>query len=132
MAAICNSKVCPIRPEHNHFGFNLTDEGADCFEAKINIEVQYANEQAIAAVERNGGVITTAYFDLTSVMALHNPLKWLADGKPIPKRLNPPSDLVGYYSDAKNRGKIIYITVYRSIQCTEHNIQDRQYLAAAQ
>ena len=104
MAAICNSKVCPIRPEHNHFGFNLTDEGADCFEAKINIEVQYANEQAIAAVERNGGVITTAYFDLTSVMALHNPLKWLADGKPIPKRLNPPSDLVGYYSDAKNRG----------------------------
>ena len=63
-------------------------------QAKINIEVQYANEQAIAAIERNGGVVSTAYFDLSSVIALHNPLKWFADGKPIPKKLHPPSDLI--------------------------------------
>ena len=48
--------------------------------------------------------VTTAYFDLTSVLALTNPLKWFAEGKPIPKRLHPPSDAIGYYSDAKNRG----------------------------
>jgi large subunit ribosomal protein L15 len=64
LAALCNTKVVPVDPNLRHFGLNLTDEGADHFEAKVNIEVQYASEQAIAAVERNGGVITTAYFDL--------------------------------------------------------------------
>ena len=64
LAAICNTKHFPIEPSHNHFGVNLTDEGADCFESKVNIEVQHASEATIAAVERNGGVITTAYFDL--------------------------------------------------------------------
>jgi len=104
LASICNSKVFPLNPKHRHFGVNLTDEGADFFASKINIEVQHASEQAIAAIERNGGVVTTAYFDLTSVLALTNPLKWFAEGKPIPKRLHPPSDAIGYYSDAKNRG----------------------------
>ena len=62
LAAICNSKVFPLNPQHRHFGVNLTDEGADYFKAKINIEVQHASEQAIAAIERNGGVITTGIY----------------------------------------------------------------------
>ena len=74
-----------------HFGVHLTDEGADRFEAKVNIEVQYASEQAIAAVERNGGVIKTAYFNLESVIALSNPLNWFSQGKAVPKRLHPPA-----------------------------------------
>lgn len=41
----------------------MTLQGADTFAAKINIEVQVASELAIAAVEKNGGVITTAFFD---------------------------------------------------------------------
>ena len=45
-----------MNPKHRHFGVNLTDEGADFFASKINIEVQHASEQAIAAIERNGGV----------------------------------------------------------------------------
>ena len=49
-------------------------------------------------------IVFTAYFDLTSVLALSNPLKWFAQGKPIPRRLTPPSDAIGYYSEAKNRG----------------------------
>lgn len=56
LASICNSKVFPLNPKHRHFGVNLIDEGADFFASKINIEVQHASEQAIAAIERNGGV----------------------------------------------------------------------------
>ena len=76
LAAICNTKVFPLDPNFHHFGVNLTDEGADCFKATINLEVQWANEQSIAAVERNGGVLTTAYYDVMCVTALSNPEKW--------------------------------------------------------
>ena len=93
LAAICNTKVFPLDPKSRHFGINLTDEGVDRFEAKLNLEVQHASEQAIAAVERNGGVITTAYFDINSVIALSNPLKWFAEGKAIPRRLHPPAGM---------------------------------------
>lgn len=104
LAAICNSKVFRINPRIQHFGVNLTDEGVDNFKAKINIEVQWTNEQAIAAVERNGGVITTAYYDIVSVTALSNPVDWFKAGKPIPRRLLPPQDCVEFYSNPVNRG----------------------------
>ena len=42
----------------------------------MNLEVQWASESSIAAIERNGGVITTAYFDFNSVRALVNPKEW--------------------------------------------------------
>jgi len=42
----------------------------------VNIEVQWASEQTIAAVERLGGVITTAYYDIISVTALCDAEKW--------------------------------------------------------
>lgn len=42
-------------------------QGADIFCAKINLEVQVASEKAIAAIERNGGVITTSYYDPRSL-----------------------------------------------------------------
>ena len=42
----------------------------------MNIEVQWASEQTIAAVERLGGVITTAYYDIISVTALCDAEKW--------------------------------------------------------
>ena len=53
--------------------------------------MQYASEQAIAAIERNGGVIKTAYFNMESVIALSNPLLWFSQGKAVPKRLHPPA-----------------------------------------
>merc|ERR1711973_1070580 len=34
---------------------NLTSEGMDSFSAKVTLEVQWASEQSIAAVERAGG-----------------------------------------------------------------------------
>ena len=73
------------------------------------------------AVERAGGRIITGYFDLHSVIALKDPLKFfekgelietlssrvikfLISGAPIPRRLAPPQDLMEYYSNPANRG----------------------------
>ena len=47
----------------------------------MNIEVQWASEPVIAAVERNGGVITTAYYDVHSLWAVINPEKFFEKGK---------------------------------------------------
>merc|ERR1711936_639592 len=104
MATLCGTKLATIDPSKNHFGFNLTSEGMDRFSAKMTIEVQWASEQSIAAVERAGGKISCAYYDLHSVIALSNPVKFLASGAPIPRRLTPPGNLLEFYSGAKNRG----------------------------
>nr|ACO12844.1 39S ribosomal protein L15, mitochondrial precursor [Lepeophtheirus salmonis]ADD24451.1 39S ribosomal protein L15, mitochondrial [Lepeophtheirus salmonis] len=104
LAAISQSQVFPIQPEDHHFGVNLTAEGVDNFDAKVNIEVQHASEEVIAAVERLGGTITTAYYDIFSVKALVHPTKFFQSGKPIPRRMFPPADAIQYYKDPKNRG----------------------------
>jgi len=104
MAALCGTKVAKIDPTMNHFGFHLTSEGMDEFYSKVNIEVQWADEQSIAAVEKAGGTIRTAYFDLNSVIALIDPLKFFKTGAPIPRRLAPPNKLMEYYISAENRG----------------------------
>lgn len=48
-------------------------QGADIFAAKINIEVQRASEGAIAAIERNGGVISTGFYDPISLGNFSDP-----------------------------------------------------------
>lgn len=87
----------------------------------------------IAAIERNGGVITTAYYDTNCLFALNDTeqflsrgivildylimfctyiiliicliTKYLCDlGDPIPRRLLPPADCLEYYSNAASRG----------------------------
>ncbi|XP_053668340.1 39S ribosomal protein L15, mitochondrial [Anopheles marshallii] len=104
LTSICNTGLFAIRPDLLHHGVQLTDEGADDFKAKINIEVQHAPEPVIAAIERNGGVIRTAYYDPHSLYAVVNPKKWFEKGVPIPRRMLPPQDAVAYYTDARNRG----------------------------
>lgn len=52
---------------HNLTSVYVNLQGADTFAAKINIEVQWVSELAIAAVEKNGGVITTAFYDPRSL-----------------------------------------------------------------
>lgn len=81
LASLANSHFYKINPTHQHYGVNLKEEGGDLFRSKINIEVQYASEPVIAAIEKNGGTITTAYFDLKSVIALVNPLKFFEKGR---------------------------------------------------
>ncbi|XP_035208650.1 39S ribosomal protein L15, mitochondrial-like, partial [Stegodyphus dumicola] len=79
-------------------------KGADVFTAKVNIEVQHAKETVIAAIERNGGVITNAYYDVESLVAIINPQKYFEKGKPIPHRKLPPEDAIPFYTDPKCRG----------------------------
>ncbi|VDI62162.1 large subunit ribosomal protein L15 [Mytilus galloprovincialis] len=104
LLTFCNTAHYDCSIEDNHYGVNLTEEGADTFQAQINIEVQHASEEVIAAVERNGGVITTRYYDPECVKAMSNVLKFLKTSTPIPKCKLPPQDAFEYYSNAKNRG----------------------------
>lgn len=55
-------------------------KGVHKFKAKINIEVQWASEPVISAIERNGGVITTAYYDMHSLHALQDAEKFFSKG----------------------------------------------------
>lgn len=104
IAALCASGLFDFRPDERQFGFQLTDEGANSFKAKVNIETQHATELVIATIEKNGGVIRTAYYDPHSLQALRNPKQWFMKGTPIPRRMVPPQDAIEYYSSAKNRG----------------------------
>lgn len=79
-------------------------QGADVFQARVHIEVQWATELVIAAVERAGGVIHTSFYDPVSLSALVNPEAFFKAGTPIPRRMLPPQDCVEFYTDARNRG----------------------------
>ncbi|RZB73457.1 39S ribosomal protein L15, mitochondrial [Asbolus verrucosus] len=104
LVAILNTGLYKLFPDQKQFGVHLTDEGADVFKTKVNIEVQWANEIVIAAIERAGGVITTAYFDQHSLQAMLNTKKFFERGVPIPRRMMPPPDAIEYYSDPDKRG----------------------------
>lgn len=104
LTQLVNGRGVEIQPQKRDYGVQLVDEGADIFCAKVNLEVQAASEKAIAAVERNGGVITTSYYDPRSLQILIKPVPFFMSGEPIPKRLFPGEDLLPYYTDANNRG----------------------------
>lgn len=104
LVSIINTGLYRINPDQHQFGINLTDEGADIFNARVNVEVQWACEQVIAAVERNGGVITTAYYDQHCLQAMINTKKFFERGVPIPRRMIPPQDAIDYYTNPENRG----------------------------
>ncbi|XP_013405039.1 39S ribosomal protein L15, mitochondrial [Lingula anatina] len=104
LAVLCNTKLYQMDVDLRHYGVHLTEEGFDLFQAQINIEVQWASEAAIAAVESRGGVITTRFYDPESLRALVNPVTFFKRGVPIPRCKLPPMELLDYYSDPKNRG----------------------------
>ena len=113
-----------IDPIKREYGIQLTDEvtnfkeyffiflnffkkkkGVDSFKAKINIEVQWVvSELTIAAIERNGGMITNKYYDIQSLIAMCDPVKFFKSGKPIPKNCTPPLNAIEFYTSASNRG----------------------------
>lgn len=80
LISLINTGLYKISPIDHHFGVNLTDDGADLFTAKINIEVQWASELVVAAIERAGGVITTAYYDPNSLSTMINVRKFFSKG----------------------------------------------------
>lgn len=114
LTQLVHGRGVTIQPLKRDHGVLLTDEGADIFCAKVNLEVQMASEKAIAAVERNGGVITTSYYDPRSLQVLIKPVPFLMSGEPIPKRLLPGEELLPYYTDANNRG---YLADADEVRC---------------
>lgn len=104
LVSLLNTGLYKLLPDQHQFGVNLTDEGAELFKTKINIEVQWASELVIATIEKNGGTITTAYYDQHSLQAMLNTKKFFERGIPIPRRMIPPPDAVEYYSDPSKRG----------------------------
>ncbi|XP_078543430.1 large ribosomal subunit protein uL15m [Lissotriton helveticus] len=104
LTQLVNARGISVQPLKRDYGAQLVEEGADIFAAKVNIEVQWASELAIAAIEKNGGVITTSFYDPRCLEILCKPVPFFVQGKPIPKRMLPPEDLVRYYTDANNRG----------------------------
>ncbi|VDP02921.1 unnamed protein product [Soboliphyme baturini] len=97
LTTLCRTWQYKVDPLQRQFGVQLTDEGHEAFKAKINVEVQWASELSIATVERNGGTVTTAYYDPVSLIAATDPIKFFQKGEPIPKRGFPPMDLMKYY-----------------------------------
>ncbi|XP_043579994.1 39S ribosomal protein L15, mitochondrial [Bombus pyrosoma] len=104
LVSIINTGLYDLKVEWKHAGVHLTDEGADNFKAKVNIEVQWASEPVIAAIERNGGTITTAYYDTHCLHAIKDIDRFFTTGEPIPRRLLPPTDCLEYYMSAETRG----------------------------
>ncbi|KAA0196372.1 Large subunit ribosomal protein L15 [Fasciolopsis buskii] len=105
LTTLCNTGLYHLDVEHDRqYGFQLTEEGIDDFVSPVNIEVQYASEPVIAAIERNGGSITTRFYDLFSVWAKQNPLEFFQKGIPIPNCKLPPVDAIPYYTSAESRG----------------------------
>ncbi|XP_077365502.1 large ribosomal subunit protein uL15m [Festucalex cinctus] len=104
LTQLVNGRGVTVQPLKRDFGVQLVDEGADLFSAKVNIEVQRASEKAIAAVERNGGAVTCAFYDPISLAVLIKPVPFFQRGQPIPRRMLPGEDLLSYYVDPDNRG----------------------------
>lgn len=104
LVALIRTGLFDLRPDERHFGFQLTDEGANIFNAKINIEVQAASELVISTIERCGGNIITAFYDMHSLQAMINPERFFKKGIPIPRRMVPPESAIPFYADPKQRG----------------------------
>lgn len=104
LVQICNTGLFNLRPESRQYGFQLKDDGIEKFTAKVHIEVQHASELVISHIERLGGVIRTAYYDMFALSAMKSPKLFFDRGTPIPKRMIPPQDAIEYYTDPKTRG----------------------------
>ncbi|XP_059900619.1 large ribosomal subunit protein uL15m [Gadus macrocephalus] len=104
LTQLVNARGVTVQPQKRDFGVQLVDEGAELFSAKINIEVQRASEAAIAAVERNGGVLTNSFYDPISLAILIKPVPFFQRGQPIPKRMHPGEEMVPFYMDPCARG----------------------------
>lgn len=104
LVQLCNTGLFDLKPDTRQYGFALKDDGIEKFKAKISLEIQHASELVISTVERNGGVIRTAYYDPFSLIAMKDPLKFFERGTPIPKRMIPPQNAIEYYTDPKTRG----------------------------
>lgn len=81
-------------------GVRLIGGGSDKLTVPIHIEVTRASKNAIEAIERVGGSVTSVYYNKLALRAHLHPEKFLA----LPKVAKPPPSLMPYYLDYNNRG----------------------------
>lgn len=82
-------------------GVKLLAKGAERFKTPLKLNVSRASTQAIEAVERAGGQVTTVHYNRLALRALLKPHKF----ETIPKFARPPPKLMPYYLNwNKNRG----------------------------
>ena len=71
----------------------------------MDIEVSRASQSAIAAIERQGGRVTTAYYNDLGLRVLLKPEKY--DERIKPRRSLPSKKDMPYYLSEKNRGYLL-------------------------
>ncbi len=76
-------------------------QGADWFQAKVDIEVSRASKTAIEAIEGAGGRIVSAYYNRLGLRVLLKPDKF--EGGRIPRRALPKKKHMPYYLSEENR-----------------------------
>lgn len=82
-------------------GVKLLAKGSERFKTPLKLRVSRASTQAIEAVEKAGGEVTTVHYNRLALRALLKPEKFDI----IPKFARPPPKLMPYYLNwGKNRG----------------------------
>lgn len=107
-----DSKIITLRQKFS--GVKLTSrKGADTFNTPINIEVQRADPDAIAAVEAAGGKIESVYYSRLSLRGKLKPERFENPGKDVTHKhgrllprpaLPPPRLMRDVYASEANRG----------------------------
>lgn len=82
-------------------GVKLLAKGSERFTTPLNLKVSRASRQAIEAVEKVGGSVTTVHYNKLALRALLKPHKFDI----LPKFARPPPKLMPYYTNwERNRG----------------------------
>lgn len=110
-----------------HAGVELVADGADRLQSPLHLEVQRADLDAIAAVERAGGTIETVYYNRVNLRALLKPHRFEAapvgrrhgDMRPRPA-LPPPKLMRDVYLSEAYRGYLRNLPVGAVVRPHEH------------
>mmetsp|Transcript_35586 Transcript_35586/g.36289 ORF Transcript_35586/g.36289 Transcript_35586/m.36289 type:complete len:266 (+) Transcript_35586:87-884(+) len=81
-------------------GIKLLAKGKETLRTAVHLEVSAASEEAIAAIEKVGGTVTTVHFNKLALRALLKPHKF----EYLPYRARPKPRRMPYYLDRKKSG----------------------------
>mmetsp|Transcript_973 Transcript_973/g.1770 ORF Transcript_973/g.1770 Transcript_973/m.1770 type:complete len:318 (-) Transcript_973:1282-2235(-) len=82
-------------------GVKLLAKGKERLRTPVNLQISRASREAIDAIERVGGTVTTVHYNALALRVLLSPDKFPL---PLPKQARPPPRLMPYYTNWKNRG----------------------------
>lgn len=107
---LCDAGIC--KPSSSKHGVKLLAKGKERLRTPIQLEISRASQEAIEAVEKVGGEVTTVHYNRLALRALLKPDKFLQ----LPKFARPPPKWLPYYTNwDRNRG-------YLSVQAQMRNL----------